>query len=140
MRGIATFDTNVPNVPICQKQLNLNANKNIFLTLINPKSSELLSNNGPRTRNHASCSQFTTFICSAIFYYEVKNPSNDVKFIYSEKATKFCEISPVDLPYVTSVSKKPGQTIVLYHYCGLSRFFLKQTLVSFQCMNEILKE
>ena len=22
-----------------------------------------------------------------------------------------------------SVSKKPGQTIVLYHYCGLSRFF-----------------
>ena len=25
--------------------------------------------------------------------------------------------------YITSVSKKPGQTIVLYHYCGLSRFF-----------------
>ena len=24
---------------------------------------------------------------------------------------------------ITSVSKKPGQTIVLYHYCGLSRFF-----------------
>ena len=25
--------------------------------------------------------------------------------------------------HITSVSKKPGQTIVLYHYCGLSRFF-----------------
>ena len=24
---------------------------------------------------------------------------------------------------VTSVSKKPGQTTALYHYCGLSRFF-----------------
>ena len=24
---------------------------------------------------------------------------------------------------ITSVSKKPGHTIVLYHYCGLSRFF-----------------
>ena len=29
---------------------------------------------------------------------------------------------------LTSVSKKPGQAIVLYHYYGLSRFFLKQTL------------
>ena len=25
---------------------------------------------------------------------------------------------------ITSDSKKPGQTAVLYHYCGLSRFFL----------------
>ena len=29
---------------------------------------------------------------------------------------------------ITSVSKKSGQTIVLYHYCGVSSFFLKQTL------------
>ena len=65
--------------------------------MINLKSSELPSNNGPKTGNHARCSQFTTFICSAIFYYKVENSSNDVKFIYSEKATKVCEISTVDL-------------------------------------------
>ena len=33
-----------------------------------------------------------------------------------------CNI-PLLTVYITSVSKKPGQTIVLYHYCGLSRFF-----------------
>ena len=31
---------------------------------------------------------------------------------------------------VTSTSKKPGQNAILYHYCGLSRFFLNQTLDS----------
>ena len=30
-------------------------------------------------------------------------PGNFVKFIYSEKATKFCEISTVDLSYVVPV-------------------------------------
>jgi hypothetical protein len=28
-------------------------------------------------------------------------------------------------PDVTSDSKKPGKTGVLYHYCGLSRFFFE---------------
>ena len=41
-----------------------------------------------------------------------------VKFRYSEKSTKTWPIF-----HITSVSKKPGQSIVLYHYCGLSRFF-----------------
>ena len=31
--------------------------------------------------------------------------------------------SKVLIAYVTSDSKKPGQNAVLYHYCGLSRFF-----------------
>ena len=30
----------------------------------------------------------------------VKRPSSNKKFIYSEKATKFCEISTIDLSYV----------------------------------------
>ena len=34
-----------------------------------------------------------------IFFQNVAN----VKFIYSEKATKFCEISTVDLSYVVAV-------------------------------------
>ena len=36
-----------------------------------------------------------------------------------------CRINNVpEKDNITSVSKKnPGQTIVLYHYCGLSRFF-----------------
>ena len=32
---------------------------------------------------------------------------------------------------VTSVSKKPGQTIVLYHYCDLSRFFWNRRYPTF---------
>ena len=30
-----------------------------------------------------------------------------------------------------SVSKKSGQTIVIYHYCGLSRFFLNRHYMAF---------
>ena len=37
-------------------------------------------------------------------------------------------ILPMKELSLTSDSKKPGQTAVLYHYCGLSKFFLKQTL------------
>ena len=33
----------------------------------------------------------------------IKNSNVEVKFIYSEKATKFCEISTVDLSYVVPV-------------------------------------
>ena len=36
--------------------------------------------------------------------------------------------------FLTSVSKKPGQTIVLYYYCGFSSFFLKQTLLESEMM------
>ena len=41
---------------------------------------------------------------------------------------------------VTSHSKKPGQIAVLYHYCGLFRFFSNQTLFEFgeTKMNEII--
>ena len=32
---------------------------------------------------------------------------------------------------ITSVSKKPGQTILLYHYYGLSRFFWNRCYMNF---------
>ena len=43
---------------------------------------------------------------------------------------------------VTSTSKKPGQNVILYHYCGLSRFFLNQTLRTYVAyvLNWILKK
>ena len=34
---------------------------------------------------------------------KIKKIENSLKFIYSEKATKFCEISTVDLSYVVPV-------------------------------------
>ena len=43
-----------------------------------------------------------------------------LKFIYSEKATNFCEISTVDLSYVITVSN--GQ-IYGGKFCGLLRIY-----------------
>ena len=39
---------------------------------------------------------------------------------------------------VTSTSKKPGQNAILYHYCGLSRFFLKILYVQETWMNSFM--
>ena len=33
------------------------------------------------------------------------------------------EPEPLDYEVTSVLKKKPGQTIALYHYCGLSRFF-----------------
>ena len=38
-----------------------------------------------------------------IHYIWVSMFQKSLKFIYSEKATKFCEISPVDVSYVVPV-------------------------------------
>ena len=37
---------------------------------------------------------------------KIKKIENSLKFIYSEKATKFCEISTVDLSYVVMVKSR----------------------------------
>ena len=36
---------------------------------------------------------------------------------------------------LTSVSKKPGQAIVLYHYCSLSRFFWNRRTKIYDCLH-----
>ena len=45
-----------------------------------------------------------------------------LRFIYSEKATKFCEIFPLLLTAVTSVTQKSWPSAVVYHYCAWSAF------------------
>ena len=52
------------------------------------------------------------------------DPKLRIPFINSDKLkTIFQSVRSADLSNITFVSKKPGQTIVLYHYCSLSRFF-----------------
>ena len=46
-----------------------------------------------------------------------------IKFIYSEKATKFCEISTVDLSYVVTTVKYGGD---FTKFCGLLRTVQKE--------------
>ena len=45
-----------------------------------------------------------------------------LKFIYSEKATKFCEISTVDLSYVNSNGQIYGGDFA--KFCGLLRIYV----------------
>ena len=52
---------------------------------------------------------------------ETLDYANVVKFIYSEKATKFCEISTVDLSYVCSASQIYGGDFA--KFCGLLRMY-----------------
>ena len=49
---------------------------------------------------------------------------DDFKFIYSEKATKFCEISTVDLSYVVPVK---STVEILQNFVALSGYMNFQT-------------
>jgi hypothetical protein len=55
------------------------------------------------------------------FFLTKKNFCRAVKFIYSEKATKFCEISTADLFYIVPVKS----TVDTYFtkFCGLLRIY-----------------
>ena len=57
----------------------------------------------------------------------MKKKSNGVKFIYSEKATKFCEIFTLLLPYVVPVKSKVNisQTFVAFsEYMNFSSYLV----------------
>ena len=54
-----------------------------------------------------------------------------LKFLYSEKATKFCEISTLDLSYVVTVKStvEISQNIVAFsEYMNFMSLLLKRTL------------
>ena len=46
-----------------------------------------------------------------------------IKFIYSEKATKFCEISTVDLSYVAPIKSTVEILKKFAKFCGLLRVY-----------------
>ena len=46
-----------------------------------------------------------------------------LKFIYSEKATKFCEISTADLSYVVTVKSTVEISQNFAKFCGLLRIY-----------------
>ena len=48
-----------------------------------------------------SLTSFYDYMCFSLLHLAVE--SRDLKFMYSEKATKFCKISTVDLSYVVPV-------------------------------------
>ena len=50
-----------------------------------------------------------------------QNFNEFVKFIYSEKATKFCEIFPLLLTACTVLSQKQGEDFA--KFCGLLRIY-----------------
>ena len=58
-----------------------------------------------------------------------------VKFIYYEKATKFCEISTVDLSYVLPVKS----TLEILQNCGLLRIYELQIFTSAPSKSQKLK-
>ena len=70
----------------------------------------------------------SAFIFTRFFFTVQREYSCSVKFIYSEKATNFCEISTVDLPYVVMVKSTGGiwQNFVAFsEYMNFKRRFDK---------------
>ena len=65
-----------------------------------------------------------------ISHLVLKLLSNVIKFIHSEKATKFCEISTVDLSYVVSVK---STVKILQNFVAFSEY------MNFNKLGEFLK-
>ena len=69
-------------------------------------------------------------ISARIFEFDDKRVSTIVKFIYSEKATNFCEISIVDLSFVVTVKSTME---ILQNFVAISvyiNFIIASVLVS----------
>ena len=67
-----------------------------------------------------------------IFAFGLKNKNEKVKFIYSEKATNFCEISTVDLSYVVTVKStvEISQSFVAFsEYMNFTYSFKDESLL-----------